>query len=150
MFCTGEWITCSKACTVSVIDPYAVLGLTPGASGKQVKAAYRRLAMRYHPDRNPTPAAREKFQQVREAYEYLLRTRGGTAESVSQEDAWAREIYRRERERKERWIRARMEQKRKEEEYFNQPHLHDPILFVKYMIHGLGVLFGIGAIVGPV
>ena len=49
-----------------------VLGLVPGAMPADIKRAYRRLAMRWHPDRNDAPEAVERFRQVRAAYDYLL------------------------------------------------------------------------------
>lgn len=53
-------------------DYYDVLGLTRGASSDEVKKAYRRLAMRYHPDRNPEDSDSEgKFKEATEAYEVL-------------------------------------------------------------------------------
>jgi DnaJ-class molecular chaperone len=50
---------------------YKVLELSPGASAEQVKQAYRRLAMKWHPDRNKTHGAEEKFKHIKEAYEKL-------------------------------------------------------------------------------
>lgn len=51
---------------------YVILELTPGASDTDIKQAYRRLAMKYHPDRTDgDKAAEEKFKQVKEAYEKL-------------------------------------------------------------------------------
>lgn len=50
---------------------YQILGLTPGATPEEVKRAYRKLAMKYHPDVNPGKGARAKFLEVLEAYEYL-------------------------------------------------------------------------------
>jgi curved DNA-binding protein len=48
-----------------VIDPYAVLGLTSEASEEDVKNAYRKLAMKYHPDKNPgDKASEEKFKEI--------------------------------------------------------------------------------------
>ena len=53
-------------------DPYKVLGLSPDASDEEVKQAYRRLARKYHPDRNPDdPEAARKMQEVNAAYEQI-------------------------------------------------------------------------------
>ena len=53
-------------------DYYEVLGLGRDASEAELKKAYRRLAMKYHPDRNSDdPAAEEKFKEASEAYEIL-------------------------------------------------------------------------------
>ena len=53
-------------------DYYEVLGLNQNASGDEVKKAYRKMAMQYHPDRNPgDKAAEEKFKEAAEAYEVL-------------------------------------------------------------------------------
>lgn len=55
-------------------DPYEVLGLFGGATSEDVKAAYRRLSMQHHPDRNPgDPHATFRFCEVNEAYEALRR-----------------------------------------------------------------------------
>jgi molecular chaperone DnaJ len=53
-------------------DFYEVLGLAKDASDEDIKKAYRKLAMKYHPDRNPdSKAAEEKFKEAKEAYEML-------------------------------------------------------------------------------
>jgi molecular chaperone DnaJ len=53
-------------------DYYEILGVERGADVKDIKRAYRKLAMKYHPDRNPDDAqAAEKFREVTEAYEVL-------------------------------------------------------------------------------
>ncbi|WP_020405523.1 molecular chaperone DnaJ [Hahella ganghwensis] len=53
-------------------DYYEVLGVDKGVDAKEIKKAYRRLAMKYHPDRNPDDAtAEEKFKEATEAYGIL-------------------------------------------------------------------------------
>jgi molecular chaperone DnaJ len=53
-------------------DYYEVLGVERGASADEIKKAYRKLAVRYHPDKNPDDkSAEEKFKEATEAYEVL-------------------------------------------------------------------------------
>jgi curved DNA-binding protein CbpA len=53
------------------LDYYAVLEITPAAGVVEVNAAFRRLAWRYHPDRNHAPGATLQFQDINEAHQVL-------------------------------------------------------------------------------
>jgi len=52
-------------------DYYEVLGVQRNAAKDEIKDAYRKLAMQYHPDRNKAPDAEEKFKEISEAYAVL-------------------------------------------------------------------------------
>ena len=52
-------------------DYYEVLGVSRNASQQEIKKAYRKLALQWHPDRNKSPEAEEKFKEINEAYEIL-------------------------------------------------------------------------------
>lgn len=59
------------------MDPYKVLGVSPGATDEEIKKAYRSLSRKYHPDanvNNPNKAqAEEKFKQVQMAYDQIMK-----------------------------------------------------------------------------
>ena len=52
-------------------DYYQILGVSKTASEAEIKKAYRKLALQYHPDRNKGKEAEEKFKEVNQAYEVL-------------------------------------------------------------------------------
>lgn len=52
-------------------DYYEILGVDRNATQEEIKKAYRRLALKYHPDRNPSKEAEEKFKEISEAYAVL-------------------------------------------------------------------------------
>src|SRR5256886_13976789 len=54
-------------------DYYEVLGVERGATDEEVKRSYRKLAVKFHPDKNPDdPHAEEKFKELGEAYDVLI------------------------------------------------------------------------------
>ena len=72
-------------------DYYEVLGVQKGASKEQIKDAYRKLALQFHPDRNKAPEAEARFKEISEAYAVL-----SDDEKRRQYDAYGREgVYQR-------------------------------------------------------
>ncbi len=72
-------------------DYYSVLGVERGADEKTLKSAYRKLAMQYHPDRNPdNPDAEAKFKEVNEAYDVLKDANNRAAYDRMGHDAYTR------------------------------------------------------------
>lgn len=58
-------------CVFAARDPYEVLGIEKTATLEEIKAAHRRLALKYHPDRNKEEGAAEQFKEMQAAYELL-------------------------------------------------------------------------------
>ncbi|CAN6588888.1 unnamed protein product [Malus baccata var. baccata] len=58
---------------IQVFEPFSILGLEPGASDSEIKKAYRRLSIQYHPDKNPDPEAHNYFVEfISKAYQALM------------------------------------------------------------------------------
>ena len=113
---------------------YEVLGVPEDATKEQVKAVYRRLALRYHPDRNKNPAAQEKFKEISQAYAEAceaLQNRELVTEEASEQipvsSADREELYRVERVREE----PVLEEPVLEEPFREELVLEEPVLDIR-------------------
>ena len=64
-------VTSSQSSGGGDINPYKVLGVPRNADERQIKVAYRKLAKDWHPDKNKSPEASEKFMKINQAYEVI-------------------------------------------------------------------------------
>lgn len=104
---------------------YNILGLPNGADERRIRKAYRKLAMRYHPDKNPTEAGRKKFLEITEAYEILTEKRPLPKQRIRTSDrkSMSKEEVKQEREdrinnAKKRYEAQKNKEKQKTERYF--------------------------------
>ena len=63
--------TAGKMLTNDIMNYYTILGVSPYAKYREIKAAYRRLALKYHPDRNSSPVAENSIKIINAAFEVL-------------------------------------------------------------------------------
>jgi len=64
-------LICLAPCSICSLDPYKVLNIPKNADNKQIRSAYKALAKEWHPDKNSSPDAQEKFIEIQEAYNIL-------------------------------------------------------------------------------
>ncbi len=98
---------------------YKVLGLPEGSSSEQVKKAYRKLAMKYHPDRNNSSDAQKIFIKINEAYAYLNDDHNEIDYSAS-EKAQKAKYTNQQHEKRMEWARNYARLKKIKEERINQ------------------------------
>ena len=85
-----------------MIDYYAILGLSKNASEADIKKAYRKKALMYHPDKNKSANAANKFLQVSEAYSFLMNADRRKSLQKNQNRA---AFYERKQELYEQWLK---------------------------------------------
>ena len=79
---------------MSTGSPYKILGIEPNASPEEIRKAYRVLVKKYHPDKNPSAAAAQKFLEIQAAYEQLLEGKQLThSEEIEQRYRAAQDQY---------------------------------------------------------
>ena len=95
---------------------YDILGLPHRASKQAIKAAYRKLAFKYHPDVNKDADAQKKFLEISEAYELLTSPNIGVVRKYTEDKAKAEEEIRKARERAKENMRKRHDEFKEQEE----------------------------------
>lgn len=68
---TAKWPAAPAAVQAAKTNFYSVLGVKRNATADEIKKAYRKLSMKYHPDKNKDPSAETKFKEISRAYEVL-------------------------------------------------------------------------------
>lgn len=151
---------------------YQILGIPTGASKAEIKKAYRKLAMIYHPDKNDGKDSEHKFFQITEAYEILLGERKAPVvrtvsyqyqRQYSQRRSYHfrrqsyREMWEDERDRRRRearrnakeQARMRYENFKKNNEAFKKSWYYKPAYYFIQTIYFLGRAFGLLLLVSP-
>lgn len=121
-------------------DYYRILGIRQGASEDEIRRAYRKKAMEFHPDRNHSPEAQEKFIRVNEAYEYLTSHPHGrniTEEEVRKNyQAWVDYRQAEARKRAEAYARASYSEFRKSPVYKSTTHIDGMMVLLGIVLSG--------------
>lgn len=128
---------------------YQKLGLTEGASMEEVKKAFRSKARQYHPDLNKEAGAREKFIEIHEAYEFLLKLLDPKIDrNMSREEQYRQWMKQRREEARKRAAenaRKKYEEFRKSKEYKTTNILNAGYNYVTLI---LGITIVVGSIYG--
>lgn len=105
---------------------FQILGVDEKASEEEIKRAFRKLALKYHPDKNPSKEANSKFLQVCEAYEAVLKRIDKSTESANAVVAfdskrkYHKDLTPEELEKRIKWAKDYAERKAFEEEHIHQ------------------------------
>ena len=75
-------------------DYHKILNVDKNASDDDIKKAYKKLALQYHPDKNSSQEAKKNFQEILEAYDQLLRKDRGRYRNSGDEASFTSRVYR--------------------------------------------------------
>lgn len=133
-------------------DYYKILGVKENCKTDELKKAYRTLAKKYHPDVNKSQDAHEKFIEISEAYEVLLKRKEPGEQQITADynqqnyDAFISQI----RQAANRQAKMRYEKFAKEHEAFQNSGLNDVALILKFLGRLLFPILGFGFILFPI
>ena len=122
---------------------YITLGLNSSASQDEIKRAFRKLAMKYHPDKNPDANSTQRFIEITEAYEILSGQRPysqkpdvkrNTSYPPKNDEDLQKEMEERLRRAKERFEQKKFEELLEEEKYYKQITVGKPFRFFKMIV----------------
>lgn len=133
-------------------DYYQILEIPPTDSIDEIKAAYRKLAKKYHPDLNKSPKASTLFIEITEAYEvlsYRLANRQ-TNDSATKVEEEYEEFIRRVREAAHRRAQMKYQKFQREHEAFQESGLYDAVLLLKYIGLVLLPILAAGLVIFPI
>lgn len=130
---------------------HQILEVSTDVTEAQLKRAYRKKALQYHPDVNPSPEAQERFLQISKAYELLVREFQAPVVMKSAVERTMAEFEQAEKDRKREaakaWIR---EKRRREQEAFEASTAFKMAVGLKRLIVYLTVVLGALMIVVPI
>ncbi len=115
-----------------------ILGVPRGAGKEQVKRAFRKKAMQYHPDKNNAPGAKDMFIKVNEAYEALIEGRAmprQRARRTKTRQEMQEEIRRKAKAQAKYYAKMRYEEFRKECKAFRKSVFYYPAMFLYYSVY---------------
>ncbi len=114
---------------------YDILGLPMGASTVEIRKSYRKLAMRYHPDKNPSPQAAVQFIAITHAYEILMGKKDAPAAQISNGRQAVKVHVKKQEERikdaKKRYFEQQQKEKEAEERFYKSLFIGRKWKFIK-------------------
>ncbi len=136
---------------------YQILGISTDSDEKALKRAFRKLALKLHPDVSKLPNAKEKFQELCEAYEVVLRqiqyetiVKVDTHFEEEQEAYSYEDILREARQKAYERAKMKYDKMKAEKEFFEESNWREVFLLFNYIGRILAVPFGLFLIIFPI